>query len=213
MDIYWYGQAFFKIKSKLATIIIDPFKEDFTGLKLPKDMEANIVLKTHDHGDHSNLDAVVGNPLKIAGPGEYEVSGVSITGISVFHDKSQGAERGRNTIYNIEADGLNVVHLGDIGHTLSDDQIQAVGTTDILLIPVGGIFTINSKDAAEIVAELEPSIIVPMHYLIPGLKFQLDSVDGFLKEMGVENIEPINKLSITKDKLPNEPTGVLLSKS
>lgn len=213
MDIYWYGQACFKLKGKSATIIIDPFAPEFTGLKLPKDLEADVAIKTHDHEDHSNLKAVTGNPVEIIGPGEYEVKGVSINGVQVFHDKKEGAERGKNTIYNIQIDGLNVVHLGDLGHLLTEAQIQALGITDILLVPVGGTYTIDAKDAAEVVSQLEPKIIIPMHYGYPGLKFPLMGVDNFLKEMGTENIEPATKLSITKDKLPEEPQVVVLNKS
>ena len=115
MDIYWYGQACFKLKGKNAVVILDPFDPDFTGLRLPKDFEADIVLKTHDHKDHNNVNGVSGSPLIFGGPGEYEVKGVVITGIPSFHDNSEGKERGLNTIYNITIDGLNVVHLGDLG--------------------------------------------------------------------------------------------------
>jgi L-ascorbate metabolism protein UlaG (beta-lactamase superfamily) len=214
MDIYWYGQAFFKIKGKSATIIIDPFDSDFTGIKLPKDLEADAVLKTHDHKDHSNLGAVSGGAVRIEGPGEYEVKGTSIVGVSVFHDNEKGAQRGKNTAYNLSIDGLNIVHLGDLGHTLDEEQIEEIGKTDILMVPVGGTYTIAAKDAVEVVSQLEPSVIIPMHYGgIPGLKFPLEGVELFLKEMGVENPAPSNKLTITKDKLPAEPQIVVLNKS
>ncbi|MBI2595152.1 MBL fold metallo-hydrolase [Candidatus Daviesbacteria bacterium] len=212
MDIYWYGQACFKIKGKNATIFIDPFKPDFTGLKLPKDMEADIALSTHDHDDHNNLEAVLSNPVKISGPGEYEAKGVSIIGIQVAHDGTGGLDRGKNTVYNIMVDGLNIVHLGDLGHKLSEDQVQEIGSTDILMAPVGGIYTVGAKEAEEIIVQLEPKIIIPMHYLIPGLKFELEGVEHFLKDMG-EGSEPLPKLSITKDKLPEEPKVVVLNKS
>ncbi|MBI2011765.1 MBL fold metallo-hydrolase [Candidatus Daviesbacteria bacterium] len=213
MDIYWYGQACFKLKGKQASVIIDPFDLEFTGLKLPKDMEANIAIKTHDHLDHSNLGAVTGDPIKIAGPGEYEISAVTVNGVSVFHDKSKGSERGLNTVYNIEIDGLNVVHLGDLGHVLEEEQVAQIGLTDILLIPVGSIYTISAEEATQVVSQLEPKIIIPMHYWIDGLKFPLDKVELFLKQMGKEGIEPISKFSITKEKLPDEPQVVVLNKS
>lgn len=214
MEITWLGQSCFKLKGKSATVIIDPFDPDFTGLKLPKDLDANIGLQTHAHQDHSNLDALTSNPVLVAGPGEYEASGVSINGISTFHDKSNGSERGKNTVYHLMIDGLNVVHLGDLGHKLNEEQIQQIGMTDILLVPVGGVYTIDAKEASEVVSQLEPQIIIPMHYGgVSGLKFPLENVDVFLKEMGKENIEPVNKLSITKDKLPEEPQVVVLTKS
>ena len=214
MDIYWLGQASFKIKGKNTTIIIDPFDPDFTGLKLPKDMQADIAIKTHDHKDHNNLDVVTGDPIKVEGPGEYEVKGVSITGVSVLHDNEGGAQRGKNTVYNILIDNLKIVHLGDLGHTLTEEQIESIGNCDILMVPVGGTYTISAKDATEVVSQIEPQIIIPMHYGgVTGLKFPLDGVDLFLKEMGKENPEPLNKLTITKDKLPAEPQVVLLNKS
>ena len=215
MDIYWYGQACFKLKGKNTTVIIDPFDPEFTGLKVPKEFEADIVLKTHDHKDHNNVSAVGGSPRIFEGPGEYESKGVGVTGISSFHDDSEGSERGLNTIFNVIIDGLNVVHLGDLGQSsLTEEQVTEIDTTDVLLIPVGSIYTIDAKAAAGIVSQLEPKIIIPMHYGgVPGLKFPLDPVDKFLKEMGAESTTPIAKLSISKDKLPEEPQAIVLSKS
>lgn len=214
MDIYWYGQACFKIKAKFATIIIDPFESEFTGLKLPKDFEADIAIKTHDHKDHNNLSAITGSPVKVEGPGEYEIKGVAITGVQLFHDEKNGEERGKNTIFSIQVDGVNILHLGDLGHVLSDEQIEDIGPPDILMVPVGGTYTIDAKDASQVVSSLEPRIIIPMHFGgIPGLKFPLDPVEDFLKEMGVEKQEAQPKLSITKDKLPEEPQVIVLYKS
>lgn len=227
MDIYWYGQALFKLKGKNTAVVIDPFDPEFTGLKLPKDLSADIVLKTHDHQDHNNVAAVSGvsgnEPMIFTGPGEYEVGGVIVTAIESFHDDSQGTERGKNTIYHVLVDGLNVVHLGDLGQSkLTEEQVAAIDQTDILLVPVGSVYTIDSKAASEIVSQLEPRIVIPMHYKlslpfsdgkVEGLKFDLEPVENFLKEMGVENVEPQPKLSITKDKLPEETQVVILSKS
>ncbi len=214
MDISFLGHACFKIKGKLATVIIDPFAPEIVGLKLPKDLTADIVLQTHDHLDHNNVAAVGGEPMVFSSPGEYEVKGVVITGIASFHDDQEGSVRGRNTIYNVLMDGLNVVHLGDLGQSkLAESQVAAIGEVDILLIPVGSVFTIDGKTAAQIVAQLEPRIIIPMHYFTAGLKFELDPVEKFLKEMGPEHMEEQLKLSITKDKLPEEPQVILLAKS
>lgn len=218
MDIYWGGQASFKIKGKNAAVIIDPFDPDFTGLKLPKDLTADVCLSTHDHGDHNNVGAVTtsagGKPMVFKESGEYEVSGVVITAIDTFHDDKEGSERGKNTIFHLNFDNLNILHLGDLGQSkLTEDQLTQIGDTDILLIPVGGVYTIDGKGAASIVSQLEPKIIIPMHYKIEGLKFELDGVEGFLKEMGAEGVVPVPKLSITKEKLPEEPMVVVLSKS
>lgn len=213
MDIYFYGQSCFKLKGKNAAVLIDPYKMEFTGLKLPRDLSAQIAVSTHNHDDHNNLQAVTDASLEITGPGEYEVAGISVTGVSTFHDKENGAQRGKNTIYNICVDGLNIVHLGDLGHTLSENAVDEIGATDILLVPVGGTYTIDSKTASDIVSSLEPKIVIPMHYMLPGLKFELSPVGDFLKEMGFEGVEPLPKLSITKDKLPDELQVVVLSKA
>lgn len=213
MDIYFYGQACFKIKGKSASVFIDPYKSEFTGLKLPKDLSADLALSTHNHDDHNNLDVITDATIKITGPGEYEVKGVSVTGISTFHDKENGTQRGRNTVYNVSLDGLNIVHLGDLGHTLSEEQIEEIGSTDILLVPVGSVYTIDSKLASDVVSQLEPKIVIPMHYGLPGLKFELEPVENFLKEMGFESTEPQPKLSVTKDKLPSELQVVVLNKA
>ena len=213
MDIYFYGQAMFKFKGKNATVFVDPYKAEFTGLKLPKDLSANLVVSTHNHDDHNNVDEITDTVLKVTGPGEYEVNGVSVTGVSTYHDKEEGSQRGRNTVYNISVDGLNIVHLGDLGHKLTEEQIEEIGATDILLVPVGGVYTIDAKLASDIVSQLEPRIVIPMHYALPGLKFELEPVENFLKEMGFDSAEAQPKLSITKDKLPSELQVVVLSKS
>jgi L-ascorbate metabolism protein UlaG (beta-lactamase superfamily) len=218
MDIYWLGQACFKLKGKNAAVILDPFKSEFIGLKLSKDLEADLVLKSHNHDDHNNVSAVTGppagGPKMFDGPGEYESKGIIVTGVASFHDKTEGSERGKNTIFNVTVDGLNIVHLGDLGQDkLTEQQIQEIDRVDILLIPVGSVYTINAKEAAGIVAQLEPRIVIPMHYGLPGLSVELEPVENFLKEMGAEGTEPQPKLSITKDKLPEETQVIVLSKS
>lgn len=213
MDIYFYGQACIKLKGKTAQVFIDPYKEEFTGLKLPKDLSADIAISTHNHDDHNNLEAITGSQIKITSPGEYEVKEVSVLGVSTFHDNEQGAQRGRNTVVNISIDGLNVVHLGDLGHVLNDATIDEIGATDILFVPVGGVYTIDAKTASDVVTQLEPKIVVPIHYKLPGLKFELDPLENFLKEMGFETAEPQLKLSITKDKLPEELQVIVLNKA
>lgn len=218
MDIYWGGQAFFKIKGKNASVIIDPFDPEFTGLKSPKDLTADMVLLSHDHQDHNCSSLVTtqsgARPMVFADCGEYEVGGIVATGISSFHDNTQGLERGKNIIYHLMVDGLNIVHLGDLGQSkLTEEQISEIGSIDILLIPVGSIYTIDAKTAAGIVSQLEPKITIPMHYKIEGLKFELEGCEQFLKEMGAESAVPLPKLTISKDKLPEEPVVIVLSKS
>lgn len=212
MDITWYGQSCFKVKGKSASAVFDPFDPAVVGLKLPK-LAADVVLVTHQHPDHNFVAGVAeGNPILIEGPGEYEVKGITVSGVSVFHDEVEGKERGKNTIYQCMIDGISIVHCGDLGHTLSKEQIEAIGVCHILMIPVGGVYTIDAAAAAEVVNQLEPLIILPMHYKIEGLKFDLEPVDKFLKEIGKEEKELQPKLTITKDKLPDEVQVVVLQK-
>lgn len=213
MDIFWHGQACFKIKAKNATILIDPFDAAATKLKAPKDYLCDVALKTHNHADHNYFAELSGDTVLVEGPGEYEVKGVSVIGVPSYHDKTEGSERGKNTLYHLQVDGLNIVHLGDLGHVLTEDQIASLGVTDILMIPVGGHYTIDSKEAAQVISQLEPRVIIPMHYAIDGHNPELAELGVFLKEMGAESVEPIAKFSITKDKLPEEPQVVVLTKS
>lgn len=217
MDIFWLGQAAIKLKGKNATVLIDLYDQQVTGLKLPKDLSADVCLVTHDHPDHNNSKAstpVSKEVMVFDRPGEYEIAGAVITGISSFHDDTSGSERGTNIIYQLMFDRLNLVHLGDLGQkTLTEDQVDQIGDVDILFIPVGGVYTIDSKAAAGIISQLEPKIIIPIHFKTEGLKFELDGVDAFLKEMGAEGVVAQPKLSITKEKLPDEPQVVVLSKT
>ena len=217
VDIWWFGQACFRIKGKNAVVVVDPFDANAVGLKEPK-LDADIVCVTHGHPDHSRPDIVKGTgekePFVINGPGDYEISGVNIVGVDSFHDDKEGAERGKNTIYNITVDDVNIVHLGDLGQKkLTQQQLDGIGQCDVLMIPVGGIYTIEAKDAPDIIAQLEAKIVVPMHYGVPGLKFDLAPVGDFLKAIGKENSQAEAKLSTAKEKLPTETEVVLLSQS
>jgi len=213
MDISLLGHSSFKIKGRKVTLLTDPYDPEKTGLKFPK-AEADIITVSHPHYDHSHTSLVGGNPVTISGPGEYEVKGVKIIGISSFHDAVKGAERGKNTIYQIEMDKMTLVHLGDLGHKLDEAAVEILNGADILMIPVGGVYTINSVVAAQVITQLEPSIIIPMHYWKAGMnkeKFgELSDISFFLKEMGKESIQPVVKLSVTKDKIPAEATITVL---
>ena len=214
VDIWWYGQACFKVKGKNASVVFDPYDANFTGLK-PLKLDANIVCVTDDHGDHNNVSAVKGaeeaeTAFVVSGPGEYEKTGVNVVGIQSFHDDSKGSERGKNTIYFVTIDEINIVHLGDLGQkNLRKDKIEELSPCDVLMIPVGGVYTINSKEAPDIISALEPKIVIPMHYKTAGLKFNLDAVDNFLKALGKEP-EPLSKLSVSREKLPEELEVVVL---
>lgn len=213
MDIIHLGHSSFKIKGKKATIITDPFNPQMVGIKFPKN-DANIVTISHNHEDHNFLDGIAGEAIVVQGPGEYEIKGVKIIGIPSFHDDKNGQERGKNTIYHIEADDITIAHLGDLGHKLSDSAAELLNGVDILMIPVGGIYTINPAVAVQMITLLEPSIIIPMHYLTKALNSEnfgkLEEVTSFLKEIGKDGTVPIPKLSISKDKIGAEPTVVVL---
>ncbi len=213
MDITYLGHASFKIKGKNAVVVTDPYDPQ-TGLKFPK-VEADIVTVTHDHFDHSAASLVQGEPFVVAGPGEYEVKGVEIVGVDSFHDTKEGSERGRSTIFNLKIDKMNIAHLGDLGQdSLTDQQVEEIGNVDILMIPVGGVYTIDAATAAKIASLLEPKIIIPMHYADPDSTVkELAGVENFLKEIGKEDVEPTQKLTITPDKLPEETQVVLMTKS
>lgn len=213
MDITSLGHSSFKLRGRQATVVTDPFG-DMVGLPFPKHTTADIVTLSHNHEDHNAAERIEGNPFVVSGPGEYEVKGVGIVGLGVFHDEAEGAQRGRNTIYRIELDGVSIVHLGDLGHELTSAHVDSLDGVHILLIPVGGVYTIDARQAAKVVSEIEPSIVIPMHYNRPGLDQRafgnLTGVDVFLKEMGKANSAPQSKLSITKEKLPEELEIIVL---
>lgn len=216
MEIQYLGHSCFRIKGKEALVVIDPFNPSDLGLKLSK-VSADMVLISHDHFDHNYLSGVEGTPQRkepfvVSGPGEYEISGVAITGVPTFHDDTGGSQRGKNTVYVINIDGLRVVFLGDLGHKLSDQQLEEINGTDILMIPVGGVVTLDGKQAVEVITQIDPKIVIPMHYKLPGVALDLAPLEEFLKIMGEEGDVPIPKLVISKEKLPEETTVILLER-
>jgi L-ascorbate metabolism protein UlaG (beta-lactamase superfamily) len=208
MEINWLGHSCFRLKGKQATVITDPFSPDI-GYSLGK-LTAQITTISHKHPGHSYAQGVGGSPKLVSGPGEYEISNVLIIGVATFHDKDGGKERGKNTVYLIEIDDISICHLGDLGHSLTDEQIEELGNVDVLLVPVGGVSTINATKAAEVVRQLEPKIVIPMHYKTRLLKRELEPVENFLKEIGTHDITPQSKLSLTKASLPLVTQVVLL---
>ena len=195
MVIQYLGHASFRIKSKTSDIVIDPYDPKI-GKKFPKQKEIDIVMCSHGHFDHHYLDGIESGYFLIDGPGEYDVKDVSVKGIFSYHDKSKGSERGNNTIYVMNIEDVSLCHLGDLGDVLTDDQIEKIGPIDVLFIPVGGKFTIDAHEATKVISQVEPSIVVPMHY--GNTELGIDDVDKFLKEMGVEK-ESVKNLKISKD--------------
>jgi L-ascorbate metabolism protein UlaG (beta-lactamase superfamily) len=211
MVITWYGQSCFKIQSGETVIFTDPFSKE-TGLTPPRG-QAHIVTVSHNHFDHNNVETLTGEPLVVAGPGEYETKGINIRGIFSYHDDKEGKERGTNTIYVLEVEGVKICHLGDLGQKkLTDEQLEQIDEVDILLVPVGGEATIDAEEAAEIISQIEPRLVIPMHYKIPGLALKFAGVEPFLKEMGVAKKETVEKLTLKKKDLPTEGTEVVVLK-
>ncbi|MBU2264838.1 MBL fold metallo-hydrolase [Patescibacteria group bacterium] len=211
MVITWYGQSCFKIQSGETAVFTDPFNKEI-GLTPPRG-QANVVTISHQHHDHNNSEALNSEPLVVDGPGEYEIKGVEIKGVFSFHDDKEGKERGVNTIYVIEIEGIKICHLGDLGQSkLTAEQIDKIDGVDILMIPVGGTYTIDGETAVEIINQIEPRIIIPMHYKIPGLNIKLDGVDVFLKEMGMAKKDAVDKLTLKKKDLPEEETQMVVMK-
>jgi len=212
MDIIYLGHSSFKIKGKTATVITDPFDPAMVGLKYPRN-EADIVTVSHNHDDHNNTGLIVNTKMIITSAGEYEIMGISIVGIEVDHDATGGSERGKNVIYIFETDGVRIAHFGDLGHKLSDKIIEQMGDIDVLMIPVGGIYTIGPRDAVDVAKEFESPFIIPMHYKMAGMNEKvfgkLSTIDDFLRESGYE-IERLDKLSIKKELINYEQRKVII---
>jgi L-ascorbate metabolism protein UlaG (beta-lactamase superfamily) len=208
MDIVWYGHSCFRISERgQAAIITDPFGEDL-GYEVPR-LKADIVTVSHDAPGHNFLAAIKGYEHVIRGPGEYEIGGVFILGIATF-DETQETPR-RNVVYVFDYNSLIVAHMGDLDHVPSQSMIDALGPVDIALIPVGGGKSLSSSQAAEVVSLLEPSIVVPMHYRTDVLQsVELDPVDRFLKEMGINTIQEETLLRVSSGSLPEQTQVVLL---
>lgn len=210
MEIFWYGLSCFRFKSRQLTIVADPFSPE-VGLSFSP-VRAQVVTISHNAPGHNYVKAVKGHEHIFAGPGEYEVNGVFITGVATYHRGAPG-ERERNTAFLYEFDDLSIGHLGDLGETLDRKQIEAFNSPDVLIVPVGGGDILDASKAVEVITELEPRIVIPMHYAQPGLKLKLDPLGKFLKEMGVEATAPQPSLKLRKSDLTGDETRVILLES
>ena len=204
MKIKWFGQSCFRITAENGIkIVMDPYANMF-GYKLPK-IDANIVTTSHNHRDHNNVSAVKGNFVHIKDPGTFSQEGIDIKGIQTFHDKVSGNKRGKNIVYNFRIDGLNICHCGDLGHLLSPEQINEIGKVDILLLPIGGRATLDASGAAEVMKQLNPAVVIPMHYRTKALGilgFLFGKVDTFItvSKKDAKNYKELDvNLSIIKD--------------
>lgn len=209
MDIKYLGHSSFLIKTKTARIVTDPFDPAMVGIKFPK-TEADLVTISHDHKDHNQYKNVSGingvEPLMIDMPGEFEKLGVRIFGFQSFHDKTQGKERGENILYKFEAEGISVLHCGDLGLVPEESFLETIGEVDILMVPIGGIYSLDADEAVSLVKKIEPNIVIPMHYGTG----KLASVNDFTKKFGLDNLVPVPKLIYKKEEVEQEMKVVVL---
>jgi L-ascorbate metabolism protein UlaG (beta-lactamase superfamily) len=208
MDLTWLGHACFRIRGREGIVLADP-PDPKSGHAIPK-TEASIVTISHDHPGHASLRSVGGEPVVLRGPGEYEVREVLVSGIGTFHDEDKGATRGRNTVFTIRLDDLVICHLGDLGHELSAADLERLGDVDIVLVPItGGDTNLTAAKAADVVHQLEPKVVVPMSY-DPDAKKKDTPFDRLLHELGVKELTPVPKLSVTRSSLPENVQVVAL---
>ena len=209
MEILWYGHACFRLKDRVSTLVTDPFDKSL-GLVLPR-VTADIVTVSNQSPHHNFVSAVKGDSKIVDGPGEYEIGGTFVTGVRMI-DKDNSGTNGRpqNNVFVVYMDDMAICHLGDLTHVPTQRQVEDMGNIDVLLIPVAGKKALSAAQAAEVISLIEPYIVIPMHYSVSGINVELDSVDKFLKEMGVAQVDPVSVLKITRSSLPEETQIVLL---
>ena len=209
MEITWYGHSCFRLTERnMATVVTDPFDSKVIGYE-PLKLKADIVTVSHEAAGHNNTDAVKGTSHVITGPGEFEIGGVFITGIQT-DGSGKKKDVVRNTLYVFDYDGITVAHLGDLKQVPSQAEIEALGTVNVALVPVGGGGGLNAAKAAEVISLLEPNLVIPMHYSTPDVKLSLDSLNKFIKEMGLSKPETQPSLKVTHSGLPDETHVVVL---
>lgn len=202
MQIKYLGHSCFLLTSNQGVrVLTDPFNEK-VGYRLPEE-SADIVTTSHNHYDHGYTGAVKGDFHTINTPGSHHVKGMEITGVSTFHDEAGGSKRGKNVIFKFDMDGIKVCHCGDLGHLLNEGQVKEVGEVDVLLVPVGGVYTVDAEGARQVVKQLKSRVTIPMHYKTKALSFDLESVDAFLGLMGDYRILGSNALEVNKTGLEN----------
>jgi L-ascorbate metabolism protein UlaG (beta-lactamase superfamily) len=213
VEITWLGHACFRLRGRDVAIVTDPYGGSDWDYP-PFTTSAEIVTISHDHPHHANMEAISGRPRVLRDPGEYEIRGAMIWGVRTFRRAINGDDAGRpkNTAYVITVEDLTICHLGDLGHALTGDQLSQIKDSSVLLIPVGGHCTIGAAEAAEVVAQIEPRIIIPMHYETQQTTgyVELDGVDRFCREMGATEAAVQNRLNVTASNLPSEATVILL---
>ncbi|PKN91192.1 MAG: lactamase [Chloroflexi bacterium HGW-Chloroflexi-6] len=211
MEITWYGHSCFRmIERGMAAIVTDPFDSDVVGFE-PLKLRADIVTVSHEAPGHNFVSAVKGTMHHIDNPGEYEIGGVFITGVQTdANGKKAAADKPRNTLYVFDFDGITIAHLGDMRQVPTQAEVEALGTVNVVLVPIGGGNGLHAAKAAEVISLLEPDIVIPMHYAHEKSKLELDPLSKFLKEMGLTALEPVASLKVTRSSLPDETKVVVL---
>ena len=217
MKIKWYGHASFLITSEQGTkIITDPYEPGGFGGAIaygPIPDEADIVLVSHDHGDHNYVQGLKGKPQVVKGVGSHKVKNVEFRGIAAYHDEKKGSERGANTIFCFTLDGARLCHLGDLGYVLSDPEAKQIGPVDILLLPIGGVYTVDPSQATQTAQKLNPKIVIPMHYKTPHCGFPLAKVEDFTKGKAEVKVVKGSEVEVRGEKLPQAPQVLVLQPS
>ena len=214
MKVKWYGHAAFLITSDEGTkIITDPYEPGGFGGAIaygPIPDQADIVLVSHDHADHNHVQGIKGKPQVVTGTGSHKVNNLEFKGFAAYHDERKGSERGQNTIFCFSVDRVKVCHLGDLGHVLSDPEVKQIGPVDLLLMPVGGVYTIDPAQAGETAKKLNPKIVIPMHYKTPHCGFPLAHVEDFTSGKAEVKALKGNEVEIKKEKLPQDLEIIVL---
>jgi len=218
MQITYHGHSCFKLKGELGSVVTDPFDDKAVGIPLAR-LNAEIVTISHNHDDHNAADKVKGTakreqPFVIDQSGEYEVGGISVFGVKTYHDQVQGAQKGHNIVFKVLIDNLSICHLGDLAHQLDEKQLDDIGMVDILFLPVGGPYSLMAEEAIKVVNAISPSIFIPMHYAQSDYPSdtRLKTIDSFVQAYGMSP-EPLDKLIVDKERLPEETQLVILRRS
>jgi len=214
MKIKWYGHAAFLITADQGVkIITDPYESGAYGGALAYGKiqdQADVATTSHDHADHNDTQSLPGSPQIVKGSGSKTIKGIGIKGIPTYHDPSKGNERGANTIFTFSVDGMQVCHLGDLGHILGDKEVAEIGTVDILLIPVGGYYTIDPKEATRVAEQIKPKVLIPMHFKTEKCGFPIAPVEDFLKGKANVKRPKSSEVSLDKKSLPQQMEIVVL---